>query len=149
MTPDTSFYREYHHEVAASPEAVWRVLSTPAGWSRWNAGVHAVELHGPFAEGTPFAMTLPDGETIDSRLLQVDPPRRFVDETVLGDTAVRVDHRIEPIAPGRCRVTFAVQAEGPQAAAMGEGASADFPEVLAGLARFVGHAAEVAGEAAR
>jgi uncharacterized protein YndB with AHSA1/START domain len=137
MSPADRWTRDYARDIDAAPDLVWRALSDLAGWPSWNPGVRAIALDGPFASGTGFSMTLPDGLAIRSRLQEVAPPRRFVDETRIEDTVVRVDHRIEAAGPRRCRVTFAVEAEGPQAAAMGEGASADFPEVLAGLARFV------------
>jgi uncharacterized protein YndB with AHSA1/START domain len=137
MTDNARWTRDYAHEIAADADLAWRALADPAGWPAWNAGVLGVALEGPFARGTWFSMTLPDGMAIRTRLLDVEPARRFVDETWIEDTVVRVDHRLEVAGPGRCRVTFAVEAEGPSAAAMGEGASADFPDVLASLARFV------------
>lgn len=137
MTAPARWTRDYAHDIAADADLAWRTLADPAGWPAWNPGVLAITLEGPFANGSWFAMTLPDGMAIRTRLLDVEAPRRFVDETWIEDTVVRVNHRLEVAGPGRCRVTFAVEAEGPQAAAMGEGASADFPDVLAGLARFV------------
>ena len=36
-------YYEARSTIAASPEAVWAVLSDGAGWAAWDSGVDAVE----------------------------------------------------------------------------------------------------------
>ena len=131
--PDWS--RQYVRDSLAPPELVWAEWADVATWPAWNAGVVAIELEGPFRTGTWFTMRLPDGTVLRSQLLEVEAPRRFVDETACGDTRIRVDHRVAPLPQGGCRITLEVAADGPEAAAIGEGASADFPEVLAALAQ--------------
>jgi hypothetical protein len=58
-----------------------------------------------------------------------------VDETRVGDLVVTVAHKIEPASAGRTRITYAVEAKGPDAAEIGAAVSADFPEVLAALVK--------------
>lgn len=135
MTRLPDWTREYVHDTVAPPERVWAIWADAAAWPAWNAGVGVIELEGPFEAGTWFTMRLPDATVLRTRLVEVEAPRRFVDETACGDTLVRVDHRVHPLPEGGCRITLAVAAQGPEAAAIGEGASADFPEVLAALAR--------------
>lgn len=138
MTADTTWSKTCHRDINATPQAIWQAFADVARWGQWNAGVKAIRLEGPFAGDSWFAMTLPDDMVIRSRLVDVVAPQGFVDETLVGDTTVRVAHRIEALQPGRCRVTYAISSCGPDARAMGEGASADFPEVLASLARYLG-----------
>ena len=133
----TSWSRSYCQEITASPEKVWAVLADVATWKEWNAGVGAIEIEGPFSTGVWFSMVLPDNEVIRSQLIDVSAPLHFVDATWIGETVVRVTHSIEPLPMDRCRVTFTANAEGPEAQDIGDGASADFPEVLASLAKYV------------
>ncbi|KAB8142219.1 polyketide cyclase [Chloroflexia bacterium SDU3-3] len=137
MNETTTWSTTYSQKIAAQPEAIWALLSDVATWKLWNAGVGNVEIAGTFASGTWFAMTLPDGELIRSQLIEVQHARHFTDETWMGETAVRVEHRIEALPAGGCQVSFAAQAQGPNAAEAGAGASADFPEVLAALAAYI------------
>jgi len=120
----------------AAPETVWSILADTSRWSEWNAGVRAIALEGPFATGSWFRMTLPDGEEIRSQLVAVEAPECFVDETWIEQTVVRVTHTVGATASGGSRVVFAIAVEGPDAAAVGEGVSADFPDVLRALAAF-------------
>ena len=132
----TSWSRSYCQEITASPEKVWAVLADVFTWKEWNAGVRAIEIENTFSTGGWFSMVLPDNEVIRSQLIDVSAPLRFVDETWIGETVVRVTHSIEPLPMDRCRVTFTANTEGPDAQDIGDGASADFPEVLASLANY-------------
>lgn len=38
-------------DIAAPAERVWQIMADLPSWPRWNAGVAAIELHGPFAGG--------------------------------------------------------------------------------------------------
>jgi len=133
----TPWSRSYCQEITANPEKVWAVLADVSTWKEWNAGVRAIEIEGPFFTGVWFTMVLPDNEVIRSQLIDVSAPLRFVDATWIGETVVQVTHSIEPLPMGRCRVTFTANAEGPEAQDIGDGASADFPEVLASLAKYL------------
>jgi hypothetical protein len=135
MTTNTETWTAQHSiETTATPEVLWGIFRDVPAWKAWNAGIERIELEGPFAEGTWFTMTPTGQDPLRSRLLEVRENERFVDETRVGDLVVTVAHRIEPLALGRTRVTYAIEATGPGAAEMGPMVSADFPEVLASLA---------------
>ncbi len=143
MTISASWNRPYSREIDASPQTVWKALADISNWKLWNAGVKSIQINGNFITGSHFSMELADGEVINSELIDVSAPRHFIDETWVGETVIRVEHRIEVVSGDRCRVVYAVSAEGPEAQIIGEAVSADFPEVLAGLATYVtGRAAE-------
>lgn len=136
-------------ETTASAEELWRHWSDIASWPRWNAGIRAIEVDGPFAVGTTFTMTPPDGEPVRMRLTEVDPARVFTDEADGGDFVVRTVHRLEPLPDGRTRVTYRTDIVGPAAdhvgPEIGPAITADFPDVLAALVGLAEAAAEPAG----
>jgi hypothetical protein len=124
------FHTEYSIETTASPEAIWTLFRDVERWKEWNAGIETIVIRGPFAVGTEFAMKPPGEDVVVSRLVLVEDGVRFVDETRAGDLTLRVDHRIERTKAGDVRVTFAVDAAGPDAAAIGSAISSDFGDVL-------------------
>lgn len=97
----------------------------------------SIDIEGPFTTGTAFTMELPEGEVVRSRLSEVAQEKYFIDETWVDDTRVTVEHRIEVTATGQCTLIYAITTQGPQAQAFGEGISADFPEVMAGLEKYL------------
>ena len=80
------------------------------------------------------------------RLTEVTPGRSFTDEMDAGDFVVRTVHRLEPAAEGLTRIVYRTEITGPAAGQigpeLGPQITADFPEVLASLAKL----AEEAGE---
>ena len=63
-------------EIAASPEAVWEVLTTIERWPSWNPQVKSASLQGALEEGTQFRWKAGPG-TIVSTLRVVEAPRRI------------------------------------------------------------------------
>ena len=120
-------------EIDATPAQIWAVFAAVHGWSRWNAGIERIELHGPFVAGSSFTMQPPGTDAFVSTLIAVDEARGFTDETVIDETRVVVDHRIEALSPHRVRVTYATQITGPEAQAIGPEVTGDFGDVLRGL----------------
>lgn len=120
-------------EIDATPAQIWAVFAAVHGWSRWNAGIERIELHGPFVAGSSFTMQPPGTDAFVSTLIAVDEARGFTDETVIDETRVVVDHRIEALSPYRVRVTYATQITGPEAQAIGPEVTGDFGDVLRGL----------------
>ena len=135
MSNENTWQTEYAIETTASPEAIWSIFRDVAAWKNWNAGIEQIAIDGPFASGTWFTMKPPGEEALRSQLVDVRETVCFVDETRVGDLAILVAHRIESLGPGRTRIVYAVDARGPQAAEIGPAVSADFPEVLASLAK--------------
>jgi hypothetical protein len=135
---------EYEHsvETSATPQALWQHWSDMATWPEWNEGVETIDVEGPFAVGTIFTMTPPGQEPIRMRLVDVRPEESFTDEMDAGDFVVRTEHRLEPVPPagrGRTRIVYRMEITGEAAGhigpELGPQISADFPAVLAALAK--------------
>ena len=126
---------EYGIETSAAAETVWGIFCDVPGWKTWNAGIERIDIDGPFATGTWFTMKPPGEEPLRSRLIDVRENECFIDETRVGDLAITVAHRIQSLGPGRTRIVYAVDAQGPEASEIGPAVASDFPQVLAALAR--------------
>ncbi len=133
MNTDLVWRGDYSIETAAGANVIWSLFCDVPGWKSWNAGIADIEIDGPFATDTWFTMTPPGEDPLRSRLVEVQENVCFVDETRVGDLAITVAHRIEPLGTGRTRVTYAAEARGPQAAQIGPAVASDFPQVLAAL----------------
>src|SRR5438045_3372494 len=132
-TTHDSWHTEHSIHTSAAPERIWALFQDVPGWKSWNAGIEQIELEGPFATGTWFSMTPPGEEALRTRLIDVRDGEHFVDETQVGELAIRVTHRIERVTADVTRIVYAVEAEGPGAAEIGPAIAADFPQVLAAL----------------
>ncbi|MFB9263457.1 SRPBCC family protein [Bradyrhizobium erythrophlei] len=133
MDARPAWQTQFSIETSASPEAIWALFRDVPGWTLWNAGIETIALEGPFAAGTGFVMKPPGEEPLRAVLTEVRENESFVDETRIDDLVIAVTHRIEPLAPSRTRITYAVDARGEGAAEIGPMISADFPDVLAAL----------------
>jgi hypothetical protein len=125
---------EHGIETKASPETIWAIFTDVPGWVKWIAGLESIVINGPFEAGSTFVMTPKGQGPVTSRLAEVKENEAFVDESRLGETVIRVVHRIERIAPERTRITYSPQVTGPSAEEIGKAISADFPIVLKALA---------------
>jgi uncharacterized protein YndB with AHSA1/START domain len=130
---------EYSVETTAAPQALWRHWSDMAAWPQWNDGIETIDVEGPFEVGTPFTVTPPGDEPIRMRLVGIKPGESFTDEMDAGDFAVRTEHRLEPAAGGLTRIVYRTEITGEAAGhigpQLGPQITADFPEVLAALAK--------------
>jgi hypothetical protein len=63
---------EYSLDTAA-PDSLWRYWSNLTTWPQWNDGIEKIETDGPFAVGTTFTMTPPEGDPITLRLVEIVP----------------------------------------------------------------------------
>lgn len=135
MSDENTWRSEYAIETTATAATIWSIFRDVAAWKNWNAGIEQIDIDGPFATGTWFTMKPPGEEALRSQLVDVRENVCFIDETRVGDLAIKVAHRIEPLGPARTRIVYAVYADGPQASEIGPAVSADFPEVLASLAK--------------
>ena len=133
---------EYQLETSAAPEARWRPWADIAAWPQWNDGIETITVDGPFEVGTVFTMTPPGDEPIRMRLAEIKPGESFTDEMDAGDFVVRTEHRLEPAAAGRTRIVYRTEITGEAAGhvgpELGPQITADFPEVVAALARRAG-----------
>lgn len=120
-------------ETSAPRSRVWEIWADVARWKDWNAGIEAIEMHGPFDVGTSFTMQPPDQEALSSTLIEVTPNERFTDETVVDETRVHVSHALVSLPDGRTRITYRTEISGPGADVLGPMVTSDFPQVLAAL----------------
>ena len=130
-----TWQHEYGIETSATPTVIWQIFCDVPGWKSWNAGIEQIEIDGPFATGTWFTMKPPAQDPLRSKLIEVRENACFVDETRVADLVIAVAHSIKPLGPGRTRINYAVDARGPEASKIGPAVAADFPEVLASLAK--------------
>ena len=130
---------EYSLETSADRGALWRHWADMAAWPQWNDGIETIDVDGPFAVGTTFIMTPPGDEPIRMRLVEIEPGTSFTDEMDAGDFVVRTEHRLEPAADGLTRIVYRTQITGEAAGhvgpELGPQITADFPDVVAALAR--------------
>lgn len=133
---------EHSVETTAAPEALWRHWSDMATWPQWNDGIEIIDVEGPFEVGTTFTMTPPADESIKMRLVEIKPGESFTDEMDAGNFVVRTEHRLEPAAGGLTRIVYRTEITGEAAdhigPELGPQITADFPAVLAALAKRAG-----------
>jgi polyketide cyclase/dehydrase/lipid transport protein len=130
---------EHSVETTATSEALWHHWSDMAMWPQWNDGIETIDVEGPFEVGTAFTMTPPGDEPIRMRLTEIKRGESFTDEMDAGDFVVRTEHRLEPGAAGLTRIIYRTEITGEAAdhigPELGPQITADFPEVLAALAK--------------
>ncbi|MGW4741771.1 SRPBCC family protein [Nocardia xishanensis] len=128
---------EHSAETTVSPEALWRSWSDPNRWPEWNPGIETFELDGPFAPGTTFRMTSPDGDTVELRFVEIVPGELWSDVFTGDGFDILTVHRLESLPSGQTRVIYRTEITGPAADTagpeIGPQITADFPEVVAGL----------------
>lgn len=137
MNKSNVWSKSFELDVGCTPEKIWHAFIDTANWKQWNPGVKSIQIEGPFLAGTWFAMTLPEGDIIRSQLSEVSTEKCFIDKTWVGETLVSVEHRIEASQFGQSKLIYTINTQGPDAQEFGEGISSDFPEVMAGLAKYL------------
>ena len=86
-------------EIAASPGAVWDVLTDLESWPRWNPDVKSMSLDGGLEKGSVFRWRAGPG-TITSTIQDVQPPTRIAwTGSTFGIKAKHV-YRLEPRGEG-------------------------------------------------
>jgi hypothetical protein len=63
--------------IAASPEAVWAVLSDGAGWPAWDSGVGAVEGRIALGETITIRPEAAPGRAFPVKVTRFEPPARM------------------------------------------------------------------------
>jgi uncharacterized protein YndB with AHSA1/START domain len=63
-------------DIAASPQAVWEILTDLESWPRWNPDVKSMDAQGELAQGSVFRWKAGPG-TITSTIQEVEPARRI------------------------------------------------------------------------
>jgi uncharacterized protein YndB with AHSA1/START domain len=130
---------EYTLTSNAGAESLWQLLSDVDRWVVWNDGIETIALDGPLAVGATFRMKPPGEKVVTSTIAELVPGRLLTDVTDLGELVIRVAHSLEPTADGLTLITYRIEVSGPAAGETGEqvgtAISADFPQVIAALAR--------------
>jgi hypothetical protein len=122
------------HQTTAAAESVFALWADVLGWPAWDASLIATTADDPFEAGTTGTLH-PEGipQPLPFTITAVEDGRGFIDETWLGELALRFRHRVEPTSSGS-RITVAVEASGPGADEVGPAVAADLPESVAALA---------------
>jgi hypothetical protein len=135
-------YSTSHSELTfARPEHIWPLWEDIGSWPEWDVGLSSTSHDSDFAAGSRFQLT-PRGapSAVEVELVEVDPGRRFVDETRLPFGTIRATHEVAPEGD-RYRVTHRIDAEvQPDHAAMFEnviwsGMELGVPQSVANLVR--------------
>lgn len=136
---------EYSVETTASRQEIWAAWADVQRWPAWNSDIVAIDLEGPFAQGSRITMTPFGSDPVELRIAEIAEGSRFVDEAQLGGTTIRTTHEILEAASGDGRrVVYRLEATGPMADELGPAISADFPETIVGLIAYArGAAADV------
>jgi Polyketide cyclase / dehydrase and lipid transport len=135
---------EHTVQTTASPDAIWALYADVNAWLRWDHGLDAVALDGPFEAGVSGRITPKGMGELPFVLTRVEPGRGFDDETPAMGHVLRFIHRIEPLASGGARVTHRVEIDGPAADEMGPNVTGDTPEAVAALVALAEHEAATA-----
>jgi uncharacterized protein YndB with AHSA1/START domain len=106
-------------DTRATPESIWRLWSHVAGWPAWDGAMDAARLDGPFAVGTPGAMSVHGQGELAFVLTAVETGRGFADETPIPGGQVRLFHDLEPLEDGLTRVTHRAEIAGVPEVAQG------------------------------
>lgn len=77
INPGADIVADTQLEIHASPEAVWAVLTDVGGWTEWLPEFASARLDGPLQAGTSLHWQ-PQGQTVVSRLVVVEPARRLI-----------------------------------------------------------------------
>lgn len=138
-------------EVDLPLEEVWRQLGRIEDWPRWAGHIRTVE-HQPGEQLGPDSsgrIHLRGGAKSTFRMSEYDPYRHWAWTGPFLWLRVRYDHRFEPLAADRTRLTWIVEGDGAGVATIGR----VFGAIYAGnldqaIPRFVAWA-ETEGRAAR
>lgn len=128
---------EYSVEAPVTPESVWQVWADFENVASWNKGIESIELSGPFASGTEFAMKPAGREAIVMHLAEVAENVSFAEVADVNGLTIRILHRVERLDGQRTRITYRTQITGEGADALGPqlgpGVTAVFPDAVAKL----------------
>jgi hypothetical protein len=127
---------EHTEQTDVAPAAIWAALRALHEGELKAPGGDRFEIHGPFAVGTELSVTPAGQDTFRSTIVELEPERRYADETAFGDVTLRFAHTVVPLGSGT-RITHELQISGPGADSvgpeLGPQISDDFPAAMAGL----------------
>ncbi|MCW2795318.1 SRPBCC family protein [Nocardioides sp.] len=120
--------------TSATSADIWELWSDPGTWVEWDPAVNLVELDGPFVEGQTGTMVLTGPIEVPFTLEVVEDGERFLDQLVMGDLVIRIDHLVKDVGEGS-EVTVRTTIEGPGADDIGPIVTQDTPVAMEALVR--------------
>jgi hypothetical protein len=100
--------------TTASPQAIWELWADVANRTRWDQGLEAARIDGPFQQGASGQVKLRDQPTRRFEIIECQPMRRYTDRFFLPlATTMDWQHSVEERGPNQREVTFRVVAKGP------------------------------------
>jgi len=92
-------------ETVADAAAIWERYIDLDSWPRWQQGVRAAELNGPFQSGAVGALTRVDGRQVPWRITEVNEGMSFCSETELVSGAMlRTEYVLETLRGGGTKI---------------------------------------------
>ena len=92
--------------LEAPVDRVWRLITDTRTWHRWGPSVRAVDCDDRFIRsGSSGRIRTPVGVWVPF-VVESFEPESYWDWRVAGVAAT--GHRVEPVGPNRCRLTFTV-----------------------------------------
>jgi len=92
--------------LEAPVDRVWRLITDTQTWHRWGPSVRAVDCDDRFIRsGSSGRIRTPVGVWVPF-VVESFEPESYWDWRVAGVPAT--GHRVEPVGPNRCRLTFTV-----------------------------------------
>lgn len=100
--------QRFHHveTTQAAPSAVWAQWSDPSGWGKWDKGLKAAVLDGPFETGAVGTITPLKGPKSRFVIEEVDPGRSYTFATSLPGAKLRVRRDFVERSPGIGETAF-------------------------------------------
>lgn len=104
-----------YEAVGVSASDVWeRAYADASAWPAWNDALASARLDGPFAAGATARVRFRTGLRLRFTLVEVEPGRRFTDESRLPGAHMGHRHALEPTDAG-VRLVNEIYVRGPLA----------------------------------
>ena len=100
--------------TTASPETIWDLWADIANRTKWDEGLEAARIDGPFQQGASGEVKLRDQPPRRFEVIECQPMRRYTDRFFLPmGTTMDWHHSVEERGHSQRQVTFQVVANGP------------------------------------
>lgn len=101
-------------DIAATPDAVWQVLTDVERWPEWTESVHRVERldSGPFALGSTARVEQPRLRPAIWLVTDLNPESSFRWASTTGGVTTVAEHRLSTNGNGRVRVDLTIEQSG-------------------------------------
>lgn len=94
-----------------SKEQIWALISNVNNWHTWDDTVEHAELLGDFKVGTYFKLKPKGGPNVKIKLIEVNAPFKFVDQTNFPLAKMNGEHTYEDTPEG-LKITVTMKVEG-------------------------------------